>query len=188
MPQARFEEAVQELERALEWDPLSVHAHSVLAATLLLWRQYDRTLLESRLLLELEPQAYWGHACIAGAYRERGMFPEAIAAQRNAAMLSGDSSIMLGWLGLVLGLAGQEHEARTLLAQLHQRARDRYVSPASIAWICLGLGDIGEAFTWLDRAVEGCDQLMMPIKSYAFFDPIRGDSRFRALLRKMKLA
>ena len=40
----------------------------------------------------------------------------------------------------------------------------------------------------MDRAVEERDQFMMPIKSYAFFDPIRDDPRFHALLRKMNLA
>jgi hypothetical protein len=39
----------------------------------------------------------------------------------------------------------------------------------------------------MDRAVDARDQLMMPIKSYAFFDPIRNDPRFLSLLRKMKL-
>jgi hypothetical protein len=43
------------------------------------------------------------------------------------------------------------------------------------------------AFEWLNRAVDAHDQLMMPIKSYAFFDLIRDDPRFHALLRKMKL-
>jgi hypothetical protein len=46
---------------------------------------------------------------------------------------------------------------------------------------------VDRAFEWLDRAVDAHDQLMMPIKSYAFFDPIRADPRFHALLRKMKL-
>jgi hypothetical protein len=42
-------------------------------------------------------------------------------------------------------------------------------------------------FEWLDRAVDARDQFMMPIKSYAFFNPIRADPRFLALLRKMHL-
>jgi len=46
---------------------------------------------------------------------------------------------------------------------------------------------VDRAFEWLDRAVDARDQIMMPIKSYVFFDPIRADPRFHALLRKMKL-
>jgi hypothetical protein len=50
---------------------------------------------------------------------------------------------------------------------------------------CLVL--LGVAFEWLDRAIDARDQLMMPIKTYAFFDPICADPRFPALLRKMRL-
>jgi hypothetical protein len=45
---------------------------------------------------------------------------------------------------------------------------------------------VDTALAWLDRAVDARDQLMMPIRTYAFFDPIGGDPRFGALLRKMK--
>lgn len=65
--------------------------------------------------------------------------------------------------------------------------RGAYVPPASVAWVYLGLRDVDRAFEWLDRAVDAHDQIMMPIKSYAFFDPIRTDPRFHALLRKMHL-
>ena len=95
--------------------------------------------------------------------------------------------MMLGWLGLVLGVGGRVDEARSVLSRLEVMSRSTYVLPASFAWVYLGLRDVDRAFEWLDRAVDARDQLMMPIKSYVFFDPLRGDPRFHALLRKMKL-
>jgi TolB-like protein/Flp pilus assembly protein TadD len=187
MPQARHEEAVAELELALVWDPQSISLRSFLGAELLLWRRYDRAMEQARRVLELEPRAYWGHALIASCYRDRKIFDQAIPAYRKALELSGSASSMLGWLGLSLALAGEEAEARALLARLQQRATQSYVPPTSFAWIHLGLGEINSAFEWLDRAVEDRDQFIMPIKSYWFFDSIRSDPRFAALLRKMRL-
>jgi hypothetical protein len=40
----------------------------------------------------------------------------------------------------------------------------------------------------MNRAIEQRDPMMTPIKSYPFFDPIRGDPRFAGLLRKMRLS
>ena len=94
---------------------------------------------------------------------------------------------MLGWLGLSLGFGGKMEEARDVLNQLQETATKTYVPPTSLAWTYLGLGETGATFEWLDRAVDARDQFMMPIKSYAFLDPIRSDSRFLSLLRKINL-
>ena len=51
----------------------------------------------------------------------------------------------------------------------------------------LGLGELDEAFAWMNRAIDERDPMMTPIRSYPFFDPIRADPRFEALLRKMNL-
>ena len=187
MPHARLEEAAAELELALVWDPQSVSARSHLGAVLLLWRRYDRVMEQARRILELEPSAYWGHALMASCYRDQRVFDKAIPAYRKAVQLSGGASSMLGWLGLSLALGGQVDEARAMLGRLHERAATGYVPPTSFAWIHLGLGETEPAFEWLDRAVEDRDQFIMPIKSYWFFDPIRSDPRFAALLRKMRL-
>lgn len=187
MPHARHEEAVAELELALGWDPQSVGLRSHLGAVLLLWRRYDRAMEQARRIVELEPSAYWGHALMASCYRDQGVFDKAILAYRTAVELSRDASSMLGWFGLSLALAGEAAEARAVLERLRERAAQSYVPPTSFAWIHLGLGETERAFEWLDRAVEGRDQFIMPIKSYWFFDPIRSDPRFAALLRKMRL-
>ncbi len=187
MPHGRLEEAVAELEYALEFDPLSADTRTVLAIMLLLWHRYDRAITEARRLLELEPSAYWGHLVIGSCHRDLRMFDEAIAAGRRAVELSGNSAAMLGWLGLSLASGGQKAEARALLKRLHGMAAQTYVPPTSFAWIHIGLGEMDSAFEWLDRAIDARDQFMMAIKSYAFFDPIRSDPRFAALLRKMNL-
>ena len=74
-----------------------------------------------------------------------------------------------------------------MLKRLDASAAQRHVPPSSFAWIYLGLGETDAAFEWLNRAVDECDQYMMPIKTYGFFDPIRADPRFQSLLRRMNL-
>jgi hypothetical protein len=115
------------------------------------------------------------------------VFEKAIEAHRLAVECSGALPGTVGWLGLTLGLSGTTAEARSLLKRLHTRATQGYVPPTNFAWIYFGLGEIDTAFEWLDRAVDDCDQFMMPIKTYKFLDPIRTDPRFHALLRKMNL-
>jgi len=187
LPHGRTEEAAAELERALESDPLCPRLRFWLVTVCWLGRHFDQAIVEARALLELEPAGYPGYLTAGMAYREKGMFDEAIAAHRRAVELSGGLPLTLGWLGLALAQGGNAAEARAILERLYQVAREKYVPPTSLAWIYLGLGETDEAFIWLDRAVDARDQMMTPIKTYPFFDPLRGDPRFHALLRRMNL-
>jgi TolB-like protein len=187
MPHGRLEEAISEIEHALESDPMSLLTQAWLGVMFVLAHKWDLAIDQAHVLLQLDPSAVWGHFVMAVAYRGKKMFEKAITAQRMATEVSGDGAPMIGWLGLTLGLSGNTAEARSLLNRLHAKAAKGYVPPTSFAWIYLGLGEIDTAFEWLDRSVDECDQFMMPIKSYEFFDPIRGDPRFLALLRKMNL-
>ena len=187
MPHGRLEEAVGELERALELDPMSLVTRFWLGIMLMLWRRYHEALEECRKLLDVDAGSYLGYFVMQNCYRYLGMHEQAVDAQRKAVELSGGSAMMLGWLGLSLAQGGQAADARNVLRRLEAMATEGYVPPTSFAWVHLGLGEIDTAFGWLDRAVVECDQRMMPIKSYAFFDPFRDDPRFVALLQKMHL-
>ena len=187
MPQGRMQEAVAEVEDALQVDPLSLLFRTWRALLLLIGNQHERGLVAAQQVLELDAAAYWAHLTIGSIYRDRGVFEKAIAAHRRAMELSGDAPHMMGWLGLTLGLSGNALEARALLERLCCKAAQGYAPPTSFAWIHLGLGDMDTAFEWLNRAIDECDQMLMPIKSYTFLNPIRSDPRFAALLRKMNL-
>jgi TolB-like protein/Tfp pilus assembly protein PilF len=187
MPQGRLEEAIAEVESALQLDPLSLLGRTWLALLLSFSHQHEQTLEAARQVLEIDPNSYWAHVAMGSTYRNHGELEKAVASFRRALEMPGSPVGLSGGLGSTLGLSGNTAEARALLKRLHTMASHGYVPPTSFAWIHLGLGEIDSAFEWLNRAVDECDQYMMPIKSYRFFDPIRADPRFQALLRKMNL-
>jgi TolB-like protein/Tfp pilus assembly protein PilF len=183
-----IEEAVAELERALELDPLSLHVRAWLAIVLYLGRQYDRALEQVLRALDLEPEHFVPYFQLGHVYLGMQRFDESAAALRKGVEVSRELPHMLGLLGLSLGLGGHTLEAQAVLDRLRALARQRYVPPTCFAWASLGLGDVDQAFLWMERAIDAPDRMMEPIKSYPFLDPIRGDPRFAVLLLKMNLA
>lgn len=120
-----MDEAVAEIERALELDPVAGATRFWLCIMLLLARQYDRAIDEAQGLLELEPNSPWPHYVTGVAYRQKYFegfvsartlddstgadFAErAIAGHLKAIDLSSGSGVLLGWLGLALGVCGQQ--------------------------------------------------------------------------------
>jgi Flp pilus assembly protein TadD len=152
-----------------------------------LGRHLDKALTQALRVLDLEPEHFAPYYTLGYIYLEMQRFEESAAALRKAVELSREMPIMLGWLGLSLGTGGHKLEAQAVLDRLRALARQQYVAPTCFAWVHLGLGDIDEAFSWLERAVDAPDRWIEPIRSYPFLDPIRGDPRFGGLLRKMNL-
>ena len=72
------------------------------------------------------------------------------------------------------------------MAQFEESSRQRYVSPQNFALIHLGLGDKDRAFAWLERAYEERSFELLGFSGQPF-DELHDDSRFRDLLRRMRL-
>lgn len=198
MPHNRMTEAVAELERALELDPLAGLTRCWLGVMRALARDYDRAIEEARIMDELEAASCWPPFIRGISYRQKyfeasrhgrlrpDFAKEALEGHRRAAELGSGAEMFLGWLGFALGVCGNKEEARAVADRLHHS--DRYVLPSCLAHVHYGLGEIDAAFEWFDRAVEERDQNMMMFASFPHLDPVRGDPRNAALLRKMKLA
>jgi TolB-like protein/tRNA A-37 threonylcarbamoyl transferase component Bud32 len=187
MPHGRVAEAMTEVEAMVRVDPLSILARWWLAVMAVLARRLDRLKEEAEHMIALAPGHFLGHWAF-GLYRDMtGAGAEAVSALSKAHELSGGAPFTLGFLALACGRAGRADEARALLERAAEAAKAGYVPPSTFAFGHIGLGDWDAAFDWLDRAIEGRDPLGVPIKTYYFLDPIRGDARYHALLRKMNL-
>jgi serine/threonine-protein kinase len=187
LPHGRVAEAMTEIDAIVRVDPLSMFARWWLAVMALLARNLDRMNEEAQHIIALDPGHFMGY-WVLGMHRDAiGAGAEAVAALAKAHELSRGAPFTLGFLAYANGRAGRTDKARALLEDAGEAAKAGYVPPSTFAFGYIGLGDWDAAFEWLDRAIEGRDPLVMPIKTYYFLDPIRGDARYRALLQKMHL-
>jgi tetratricopeptide (TPR) repeat protein len=187
LPHARNEEAMREAEAVLQTDPLSLLTRWWMAVLAHLARRPDRTVAEGRHMIALDPGHFLGHWALGIGLNDTSAVPDAVEALRRAHGLSGGIPFTLGFLAMVSGRAGLQTDVLRLRGQADQMADAGYVPPSTFMFCAIGLGDWDSAFEWMDRAVEGRDPIIMPIKSFPFLDPVRGDARYGALLKKMRL-
>jgi TolB-like protein/Tfp pilus assembly protein PilF len=186
-PQGRLEEAVEQILIAQELDPISSIIARDVAAIHYQRRDLSAALDQCDHTIEINPhfpQAYW----ILGLVQEqRGDFDESAAAFQRAIQLSPQSPRMQAALGRTFALSGKKDEAERILAELHQRAGQRYESPFDLASLYLALGDRENGFKWLANAFRDRCFEVLSIKVDPRFDPFREDPRFTQLVKPLGL-
>ncbi len=184
----RLDDALSEVEIARQLDPLSPIIREGEAYATLFQRRYDRAVELYRKLLEFDPAFYKGWSSLGRAYSLMGKYSEALAALGKARELAGDLPNILGALGQVQALAGNPEQAREFLAKLHVMAAGRHVPAASFAVVHMGLGEIAQSLTWLEKGCDLRESQLTGIKMHPLWDPLRGEPRFEALLKRLGFA
>jgi tetratricopeptide (TPR) repeat protein len=182
----RFDEAIAEAKRTEELEPLSFVASSHLGWIYYLAGQNDKAIEQCKKILELDPSSFPARRYLGLAYEAKGMYPEAIAEFQTGVKLSG-SPLMLALLGHAYAVSGKTAEAKQVLSDLQQLQGQRYVSPYTVAAIYAGLGDQGQAFKWLETAVEERDIWLMNLKVDPVFARLRSHRQFTDILARLRL-
>jgi eukaryotic-like serine/threonine-protein kinase len=184
----RFDEAFSELKRARELDPLSPTIRAYLGQGYLFARQYDTAGQQLQEALELNPE----HALLLHNLGElslaQGRWNDAVTNLERSLQRPGDkSSHYLAMLGAAYARAGRHNEARTILEELNRRASDGLVSDFDMAAFHVALGDGDRSLTLLERGYARRDYWLPEMAAWPWFDSLRTNSRYQALLRKMNL-
>jgi eukaryotic-like serine/threonine-protein kinase len=187
LPHGRVEEGLVEIEAMLRTDPLSLLVRWWGGIMAYLARRPEAMIAEGRHMIALDPHHFLGHWTLGVGMSEIGAWDDAVASMERSDELAGGSPFTTGFLAYVYGRAGRRQDTLRLLDRLAQMASAGYVPPSAFAMGHVGLGNWDAALDWLDKAIDARDPIVMPIKTFPFLDPIRGDARFQALLKKMRL-
>jgi len=182
----RSDEAIREVDRACELDPLCLIA--LLAAAWMRYAvgDYEHAIERCRQIIDVDPGRVAAHRQIAAALLQCGLRDEAIAALETSLTMAPDDTVALAWLAHARSIAGDSAAARTLMQQL--RELGRYVSPYNLALAHAGIGDVDMAFATLDEAFVDRDPMLENITIEPRFQPLRQDARYETLCARLSLA
>jgi tetratricopeptide (TPR) repeat protein len=181
------EEALAEIRRAQQLDPLSNLTQITAGWTFYYARQYDRAVEQCRRVLESDPNSDGGYDCLGSAYLAKGQYEEAIAASERAVSLSGSDPARVVGLARAYALAGRKAEAHKVLQELCQLSKGAYLPPCYFAAVHVALGENEQAFTWLEKAYRERDTYLTWLKVDEALAPLRPDPRFHKLLSRVGL-
>ena len=146
--------------------------------------EYEQSIEQGRKALELAPTHGSANYVMGYALLETGALEQAVAAFQQSVSSSGATVALAGLARAFLRL-GKPDDARRCLADLMARRAAGTAPAAAIAWVHIALGDAGEAFAWLDRAVRQRDPFLLSLPRFCWWDPLRADPRFDKLMRRM---
>jgi len=181
----RHIEAIAEIKRAQQLDPLSLIIDQGVGGKYLYARRYDEAMAQFNRTLELYPHFPPTHQRLGWCYAQKGMYDEAIAEMQRAVELSGNSTQMIAALGYSYAAAGRRDTAQGIIAELERRSKESYVDHYFVATIFAALGEKDEAFALLNKACAERSYWMPWLNIDPQLDNLRSDSRFDALVQRV---
>ena len=181
----RFEEAVATAKHNLDLDPASPAGSHVLAVQLYLSRQFDLAIQQCHKTLEMDPHYAVAYAVLGQAYASQGCNREALPDLHKCLEVSRGGAPALALLGYVHARLGERDQALRMLDQLEALSKRSFVTAFFVALVYAGLEDKDQAFLWLEKACEERFNRLAYLKVEALWDPLRSDSRFGELLRRV---
>ncbi len=176
----RHTESSAKLRRALEIEPLLLTSNRLYGITLFYARKYDEAIAQLKKTIELDAGFAPAHDSLASVYFAKGNYAESVeefaksqelsGASRNA-VLAREGFARGGWQGFLRSMTGESRPAN--------------LASYRAATFHSALGEKDKAFAELNKAYEEREFFMILLKVDSRLDPLRDDSRFQELLRKV---
>ena len=183
-PLGRHDEAIAEMRRAMELEPLSLVQGANFAAVYLYARQFDKALDQARKTYDLDPNLVTSQNWMCHSLDVNGMYAESLAISEKAALSNRSLEAALGY---AYAKGGRRQEAEAVLKQWKEIEKTKYVSNYWMAVVHVALGERDAAFAELEKAYQAHDWFLQRLKVDPFMDSLRNDPRFADLVKRVGL-
>ncbi len=181
-----FKPAIQEIERALEADPLNISYRRSLAFCMLGAGREADAAEQGRRNVEFDENEYWSYFLLSLIHTQRGDLEEAVQLARKAYSLARWFLPVVAILAGVLMRTGDTSEAATVLRKLGDG--QAYGAPLAFVIYYLLCSQIDLAADWTEKAIEQRDAALTSYLQLPQLKELRRSSRWPALAKMMNLA
>jgi tetratricopeptide (TPR) repeat protein len=179
----RSDEAIREIMRARELDPMSLVVNTEVGRVLeLAHRDSDAEAAYER-VIEIDSTYAMANNLLTMLHYRTHHFT---AAEVDVRRWLG-SSMPLDLRSYAQAVRGQRGEALRTLNELRRQSTTRFVSPYTMAVTYAALGDTTNALAWLDRAYTTHASAMAAVAVDPLMDGVRGSGGFTILLHRLGL-
>jgi serine/threonine protein kinase/tetratricopeptide (TPR) repeat protein len=182
----RFDEAIKEMLRARELDPLSPSIMQSLGWSYYQARRFDEAITTFQNMLDTAPNLAYGLATYSWTLRHVDRKAEAVGTAEKALALSSGGQFYVAVLGAAYAAAGRADDARGTLTQLREMSASCYVSPYHSALIHLHLGEREQALALLQQGYAINEGWLVWLGVEPQLDPLRAEPGFAELLVKTR--
>jgi serine/threonine protein kinase/tetratricopeptide (TPR) repeat protein len=183
----RHDEAVAEIRKAQQLDPLAVPVTRAVGWVLYFARRYDEAINELQKALAMDPKFVGARLVLWWVYVAKGEPEKAVADIRVQLAQPGLGTLKKLMLAHAQAAAGNREDATGLLWELEAKlvGDNRLALMSALVFTLLDMQD--RAFEQLERAFQQREPGLLFLKVAPWADPLRSDPRYAALLNKLGL-
>ncbi|HJX92911.1 MAG TPA: winged helix-turn-helix domain-containing protein [Pyrinomonadaceae bacterium] len=186
----QFDQALAEIKKGLELDPLSLPINHMVGFLLLLARRPDEAIAQFRKTLEIDPRFKLAHNNMGYAFEYKQMYAEAVEEFVQGNPFGDTSEESIAALKSAFSDSGWEGYLRKQLdLSLERWKTDEqwHAYAYSVARNYARLDDKDNAFLWLEKAYTARSGMLIWLPIELHFDSLRSDPRYMDLQRRLGL-
>lgn len=186
-PLGLFENALLEVQKAEELDPVSASIKRDIAIILYYARRSDQSVQQSQRTIGFEPEFHSSYWALGLALESLSQHAEAVFAFEKGLELAPQNPRLTAALGHTYARWGKSSEARKIQQRMQVLSALRYVSPFDFALVHLGLEERDQVFVRLQQAYRARSYELVSLRVDPRFDSLRSDLRFHDFLTRLGL-